>query len=84
MLDILQCSLRSLSTENFQQSKLTNANCVSYDVAVMYLEQANYDLEMATEIYADEERWEREHPIHEERTKMKTPLQAGKRRYTGQ
>ncbi|KAI5928613.1 hypothetical protein F4810DRAFT_717165 [Camillea tinctor] len=33
-----------------------------YDVAVFYLEQAGYDLELATETYFADEEWERTHP----------------------
>ncbi|KAI1378256.1 hypothetical protein F4677DRAFT_388938 [Hypoxylon crocopeplum] len=34
-----------------------------YDVAVLYLEQANYDLDMATEAFFADEEWERTHPV---------------------
>ncbi|KAI1212977.1 uncharacterized protein F4807DRAFT_307050 [Annulohypoxylon truncatum] len=34
-----------------------------YDVAVLYLEQAAYDLEMATEAFFADEAWERAHPV---------------------
>ena len=34
-----------------------------YDVALLYLEQAMYDLDMAVERYLDDEKWEKEHPI---------------------
>ncbi|KAK6950082.1 hypothetical protein Daesc_008406 [Daldinia eschscholtzii] len=34
-----------------------------YDVAVLYLEQAGYDLEMATEAFFADEEWERAHPV---------------------
>ena len=33
-----------------------------YDVALLYLEQSNYDLEDAAEAYLEDERWESEHP----------------------
>jgi hypothetical protein len=33
-----------------------------YDVAVLYLEQAGYDLQLATETYFADEEWERAHP----------------------
>ncbi|KAI2630957.1 hypothetical protein GGR54DRAFT_178303 [Hypoxylon sp. NC1633] len=36
-----------------------------YDVAVLYLEQADYDLEMATEAFFADEEWERTHPVEE-------------------
>ena len=34
-----------------------------YDVAVLYLEQTKYDLDMAVDIFLDDEKWEKEHPI---------------------
>ncbi|GAP91047.1 hypothetical protein SAMD00023353_1502220 [Rosellinia necatrix] len=33
-----------------------------YDVALLYLEQAGYDLQMATDAYFADEEWERTHP----------------------
>ncbi|KAK8089343.1 hypothetical protein PG997_004304 [Apiospora hydei] len=35
-----------------------------YDVAVLYLEQSNYDLEAAVEAYVGDEEWEKNHPKH--------------------
>ena len=37
--------------------------CYSYDQAVVYLKQADYDLDLAIETYMDDEKWEREHPF---------------------
>lgn len=34
-----------------------------YDVAVLYLEQSNYDLEAATIAYTADEEWEASHPV---------------------
>ncbi|KAI9747176.1 MAG: hypothetical protein M4579_007510 [Chaenotheca gracillima] len=34
-----------------------------YDMALIYLQQAKYDLETAVEAYQADERWEREHPM---------------------
>lgn len=34
-----------------------------YDVALLYLQQAEYNLEQAIEAYRDDERWEKEHQI---------------------
>ncbi|KAK3322380.1 hypothetical protein B0H66DRAFT_201331 [Apodospora peruviana] len=34
-----------------------------YDVAVLYLEQAGYDLDLATEAYFADEAWELDHPM---------------------
>lgn len=56
-----------------------------YDVALLYLEQANYDLELATEVYKDDERWEKENPIQGKgKGKSKTRQDVGRRRFTGQ
>lgn len=33
-----------------------------YDVALLYLEQAGYDLQLATDEYFADEEWERTHP----------------------
>ena len=37
--------------------------CLRYDVAVLYLQQANYDLDLAVETYLGDEKWEKEHPM---------------------
>ncbi|TGO92362.1 hypothetical protein BPOR_0004g00070 [Botrytis porri] len=56
-----------------------------YDIAVLYLEQANYDLELAMGIYKDDERWERENPISNKgKGKGKSRYDVAKRRFTGQ
>ena len=55
-----------------------------YDVALLYLEQANYDLELAVEVYKDDERWERENPMGKGKGPRKTRKDVGKRRFTGQ
>lgn len=34
-----------------------------YDVALLYLKQADYDLDIAVETYLADEKWERENPI---------------------
>ncbi|KAI0099637.1 hypothetical protein GGR51DRAFT_392726 [Nemania sp. FL0031] len=38
-----------------------------YDVALLYLQQADYDLELATSQYFADEEWERAHPAEERR-----------------
>ncbi|KAI1113214.1 hypothetical protein F5Y14DRAFT_452278 [Nemania sp. NC0429] len=38
-----------------------------YDVAVLYLEKAGYDLQLATDEYFADEEWERTHPVQETR-----------------
>ncbi|KAM7204046.1 hypothetical protein V8F20_003744 [Naviculisporaceae sp. PSN 640] len=37
--------------------------CPDYDVALIYLSQADYDLDAATENYFADEAWERDHPV---------------------
>lgn len=52
---------------------------------MLYLEQANYDLELAIDVYKDDERWEKENPINGKgKAKANTRDQVGKRRFTGQ
>lgn len=34
-----------------------------YDVALLYLEQAKYDLDLAVGSYMEDEKWEKEHPM---------------------
>jgi hypothetical protein len=53
-------------------------------VALLYLKQADYDLEAAIEAYKDDERWEKEHPLEASlEGKGKTKHDLGKRRFTG-
>jgi hypothetical protein len=57
----------------------------SYDVALLYLEQAGYDLEAAVTAYKDDEKWEKEHPMKSNITgNGKKSHIIGKRRFTGQ
>ena len=34
-----------------------------YDVALLYLQQADYDLDRAVEAYLEDEKWEKDHPM---------------------
>ncbi|KAI4118574.1 MAG: hypothetical protein LQ345_001411 [Seirophora villosa] len=34
-----------------------------YDIALLYLDQAQYDVDFAVETYLSDEKWEREHPL---------------------
>ncbi|KAF8863833.1 hypothetical protein BDZ45DRAFT_583342 [Acephala macrosclerotiorum] len=56
-----------------------------YDVALLYLQQVDYNLEAAVEAYKDDERWEKEHP-REANVKGKGKMRhdVGRRRFTGQ
>ncbi len=42
-----------------------------YDVALLYLKQADYDLDVAIEAYKEDERWEKEHPLEAAKGKRK-------------
>lgn len=35
----------------------------SYDIALLYLRQTDYDVDVAVEAYLADERWEKEHPM---------------------
>jgi hypothetical protein len=41
---------------------MTSCKIHDYDVAVLYLEQHSYDLDIATEAYISDEEWEKSHP----------------------
>lgn len=60
---------------------------IRYDIALLYLEQVDYDIEAAIEAYKEDERWEKEHPLEGSGKGIYTtrPRQSvGKRRFTGQ
>lgn len=42
---------------------MVGCKVAEYDVALLYLQQAEYDLEQAMEAFKADERWEREHPL---------------------
>jgi hypothetical protein len=56
-----------------------------YDVALLYLQQADWDLDVAIQAYKDDERWEKEHPLEAQAKvkKGKSPKTVGMRRYVG-
>lgn len=43
---------------------MTSCKVSEYDVAVLYLEESDYDLGASIEAYLGDEAWEREHPKH--------------------
>ncbi|KAG5925687.1 hypothetical protein E4U53_003252 [Claviceps sorghi] len=43
---------------------MTSCKVSDYDVAVLYLEQSDYDLGLSVEAYLGDEAWETEHPRH--------------------
>lgn len=52
-----------------------------YDIALLYLGQADYDLDGAVEAYQADERWEREHPMGPDSTKGKIKQSRGRIRF---
>ena len=55
-----------------------------YDVALLYLQQADYDLEKAIEAYKADEQWEKDHPMQAvNKGKSKATQNSGKRRWFG-
>ncbi|KAK5138491.1 hypothetical protein LTR08_000077 [Meristemomyces frigidus] len=42
---------------------MVGVKCAEYDVALLYLQQAEWDLDVAMQAFREDERWEREHPI---------------------
>lgn len=55
----------------------------SYDVALLYLQQADYNLEDAITAFKADERWEKEHPLEAVRKgKSKAPQSTGRRKWT--
>ncbi|KAF2085490.1 hypothetical protein K490DRAFT_75115 [Saccharata proteae CBS 121410] len=52
-----------------------------YDVALLYLKQADYDLDAAIEAYKDDERWEKENPLQKSsKGKSKADQPSGRRK----
>ena len=58
-----------------------------YDVALLYLEQSEYDLDAAIQAFQDDESWEKEHPLEhgkgDGKSMRKTPKSVGMRRFVG-
>jgi len=53
-----------------------------YDVATLYMQQADWDFDAAVEAYKEDERWEKEHPM-QAREKGKKAKSVGMRRFVG-
>ena len=51
-----------------------------YDVALLYLRQADYDVDAAVEAYKADERWEKEHPM-DAALKGKARQSSGRKRF---
>ena len=51
-----------------------------YDVALLYLRQADYDVDAAVETFKADEKWEKEHPM-EVASKGKAGQSSGRKRF---
>ncbi|KAF6238488.1 hypothetical protein HO173_003456 [Letharia columbiana] len=51
-----------------------------YDIALLYLQQSDYNLGLAVEAYLADEKWEREHPMAGASKRGKTGQKPGKRK----
>lgn len=60
---------------------LTRWSALRYDVALLYLQQADYNLEAAIEAYKDDEKWEKENPLHSAKGKGKAAEPRRKKRF---
>jgi hypothetical protein len=52
--------------------------CAEYDVAVLYLKGADYDLDIAVRAYRDDEEWERNDPLREGGKRRRRGLGSGR------
>lgn len=53
-------------------------------MAVLYLQQTDYDLDQAIKAYKADEQWEKEHPMEAaKKGKLKATQVSGKRRWFG-
>ncbi|KAK2630366.1 hypothetical protein QTJ16_001186 [Diplocarpon rosae] len=55
-----------------------------YDTALIYLQQVDYDLDVAVEAYKEDERWEKAHPLEASVTGKGRRHDIGRKRFTGQ
>lgn len=53
-------------------------------MAVLYLKEAEYDLDLAIGVYQDDEKWESEHPAHPTAKGKESSFSILKRRFIGQ
>jgi len=75
--------LRIRTKNKCETDKLTSIPPASrYDVATLYMQQADWSLDAAVEAYMEDERWEKEHPM-QAREKGKKAKSVGMRRFVG-
>lgn len=56
--------------------------CCRYDVALLYLEQADYALEQAITAFKSDEEWEKTHSLEAaKKGKAKAPQSSGRRKW---
>lgn len=66
---------------NMTWKMLTWTTC-RYDVALLYLEQANYNLEQAVAAYKSDEQWEKSHSLEAaKKGKSKATQSSGRRKW---
>ena len=53
---------------------------IRYDIAVLYLQQSDYNLGLAVEAYRADEEWEKEHPMEGPSKGGKTGQKLGKQK----
>lgn len=51
-----------------------------YDIALLYLQQSEYNLGLAVEAYKADEKWEKEHPLEGSSKGVKRGQKPGKRK----
>lgn len=56
-----------------------------YDVALLYLKNADWDLDAAIDAYREDEQWEKDHPLEaqQQAKKGKSASSVGRRRFLG-
>lgn len=57
-----------------------------YEVALLYLKNAEWNLDEAIQAYQEDEQWEKEHPLHKDDKRAKAPEKpkdVGMRRFVG-
>ena len=67
----------------YRTDRLTSVlPALRYDVATLYMQQADWDFDAAVEAYKEDERWEKEHPM-QAREKGKKAKSVGMRWFVG-
>ncbi|KAK4504623.1 hypothetical protein PRZ48_002584 [Zasmidium cellare] len=74
--------------EDLRKSKIRRfqvaTKVAEYDVALLYLKQADWNLEAAITAYKEDEQWEKAHPLEaESKKKGKSAKDVGMRRFVG-